>query len=102
MKTFATGLAASLFAMFLAAQPALAQHYLMPETPTRGIWMEASHPNTKGELDVTIPSTAWFLSGRHPVMDRLWGVADAPFAYGKLDAPNAPGHGTSPPFLQQP
>jgi hypothetical protein len=95
MKTFATGLAASLFAVFLAAQPAVAQQYLMPETPNRGIWMEASHPNVKGELAVTLPSTAWFLSGRHPVMDRLWGVVDVPFAYGKLDVPNASDDGAT-------
>lgn len=68
---------------FAWATPAAAQGYLMPETPRKGFWAEAMHPDVK-LFDVTAPSSAWFLSGRYPLAARVWGVAEVPFAYGDL------------------
>ncbi len=86
-STFAVALLA---VSTVGVQHAGAQSYLMPSTPERGIWLEASHPNIKSPLEVTTPSSAWFLSGRHPVTSRISGVAEAPFAYGKLDIAGLP------------
>lgn len=72
---------------FAGVQPTAAQSYLMPQTPEKGIWLEATHPDVKafGDVDLTLASSAWFLSGRYPFTDRFWGVAEVPFAYGNVD-----------------
>jgi hypothetical protein len=74
------------------AEAAQAQSYLMPQTPEKGIWLEATHPEVKafGDVDLTVASSAWFLSGRHPLTSRLAGVAEVPFAYGNVDISGAP------------
>ena len=81
-STFAVALLA---ASTIGVQHAQAQSYLLPATPEKGMWLEASHPNIKSPLEVTAPSSAWFLSGRHPVNHQWSAVAEIPFAYGKLD-----------------
>lgn len=71
-------------ASLIGAQPAVAQNHLMPATPAKGFWLEASHPNFK-DLDVTLGSTVWFASGRLPLTSNLRGVAEVPFAYAEMD-----------------
>ncbi len=73
----------------LGVQSAAAQSYLAPETPRKGIWMEAMHPNMKDPFKVTAPSSAWFFSGRYPLTHQLSGVLDVPVAYGRLDGEGA-------------
>lgn len=85
MKTIAMGFGMALLGLSFAwAQPAAAQGYLMPDTPKKGFWVETMRPDVK-LFDVTIPSTAWYVSGRYPLAERVWGVAEIPFAYGDLD-----------------
>lgn len=78
-------------ASLAGAEAAQAQSYLMPQTPEKGVWLEATHPNveTFGDVELTAASSAWFLSGRHPITSRLAGVAEIPFAYGNLDISGA-------------
>jgi hypothetical protein len=90
MNILRSGLAAALFgAILFGPLPAQAQSYLLPGTPEKGLWLEVSHPEVEA-FEVTVPSTAWYASARYPVAQRFWGVAEIPFAYGKVDGPAIP------------
>lgn len=80
------GLITFVVAAALTAHPAAGQSYLLPQTPEKGIWLEATHPEIQDSFgeEITLPSSAWFLSGRYPFTARLSGVAELPFAYGSL------------------
>jgi hypothetical protein len=67
------------------AQPATGQSLLIPATPGKGVWIEASHADFKG-FDANLPSSVWYLGGRLPVTPRLRAVVDLPFSHAKLDA----------------
>jgi len=97
MKRIDSGLAAPFLGAILvalaSAQAVEAQSYLMPATPEKGFWLEATHPDVKifDDLDLTVASSAWFLSGRHPVAGRFHGVVEVPFAYGDVDVKGGSG-----------
>ncbi len=87
MNGIRSGLIAALLGVVLmGAQPLAAQSYLLPGTPQKGVWLEISHPDVE-VFEVSAPSTAWYASGRYPLAPRFWGVAELPFAYGKLNRP---------------
>jgi hypothetical protein len=67
-----------------AAQPAAAQSFLLPSTPEKGVWVEASHTSFKG-FEASFPSTVWYVSGRLPLTSGLRAVVDVPFSYAKMD-----------------
>jgi hypothetical protein len=71
-------------AVLLAAAPVAGQGFLLPETPSKGVWIEGSHSDFKG-FEAKLPSSVWFLSGRLPLTQKLSGVVDVPFAHAKLD-----------------
>lgn len=90
MNVLRSSLAAALAgAVLFGAQGLQAQSYLLPGTPEKGLWLEVSHPEVE-TFEVTVPSTAWYASGRYPVAQSLWAVAEIPFAYGKVDGPAIP------------
>jgi hypothetical protein len=68
------------------AQPVVAQSYLLPSAPEKGVWIEAAHPNLKGFFEVTLPSTIWFASARVPVTPQVGVVVELPFAYARMDS----------------
>jgi len=96
MDGIRSGLVAALLGFVLVgAQPIMAQSYLLPGTPLKGIWLEVSHPDVEA-FEVSTPSTAWYASGRYPLAPRFHGVAELPFAYGKINAaPNLESDGST-------
>jgi hypothetical protein len=71
-------------ASIAAGHPAQAQTTLLAPAPETGVWLEAARPHFK-DLDVTIPTSIWYLGGRMAVNERLNLVADVPFSYAGFD-----------------
>jgi hypothetical protein len=78
---FASALAA---ASLWTAQPAAAQNFLLPSTPEKGVWVEASHTSFK-RFEADLPSTVWYVSGRLPLTSSVRAVVDLPFSYARMD-----------------
>jgi hypothetical protein len=69
----------------LTSAPQLqAQSFLMPGTPSRGVWMEATHTSFK-VLEADLPTTVWYLAGRLPIGPRIGLVADLPFSHARVE-----------------
>ncbi|MEX2572544.1 MAG: hypothetical protein WD737_14685 [Gemmatimonadota bacterium] len=68
----------------LVAESASAQNFLLPSTPEKGIWVESTHTRFE-ELDVDLPSTVWFFSGRLPLTHGFSAVVDVPFSYARIE-----------------
>jgi hypothetical protein len=83
MHTTRTVLALAASAAALSAAPAAAQSILLPSGPEKGVALEAAYTDFK-IVDVSAPSSTWFLSGRLPVGRGLRVFGDLPFAYGRV------------------
>jgi hypothetical protein len=71
-------------ALLASAAPAAAQSFLLPATPEKGVWIEATYTDHR-TFDQKLPTSVWYLSGRMPFTARLSGVVDVPFSYAKAD-----------------
>jgi hypothetical protein len=67
-----------------AVQPVSAQSVLLPSTPEKGVWVEATHTRFKG-FEASLPTTVWYVSGRVPLTSRIRAVVDVPFSHARLD-----------------
>jgi hypothetical protein len=84
----------TLAATALIAGPAAAQSSLVAPAPEQGIWLEASRPHFK-DLEVTIPTSIWFLGGRMVLNEQFRLIADVPLAHAGFDGAGALGSETS-------
>lgn len=85
MNTHRAALAFAIAAAALsAASPAAAQGFLLPATPEKGVWVEAAYSDFD-ELDVSLLSTVWYVTGRLPVTQRVRALVDVPLSHAKLD-----------------
>lgn len=80
-------------ASLLGGGTAAAQSILLPESPERGFWVEAAHPDIQ-TIEFTGATSVWFVSGRLPVAERVNVIADVPFTHARMQGASAELFGT--------